>query len=106
MKVDTRDLVNATDVNKNAARYLREAAHGRDFVVLKNSKPTAGIVSMETLERVERISELEEDIRMLSIALVRTLTDDGRRHTLDDIARDLGIDASELDDADLDDPEI
>ncbi|WP_344871379.1 hypothetical protein [Allokutzneria multivorans] len=36
-----------------------------------------------------------EDQRLLALALVRTATDDGRRHSLDDVAAEFGIDAAE-----------
>lgn len=92
MRTDTRDLVSVTDAGRNFSRLAGEVAEGRTFVVLKNSEPTAAIVPMETMDRLSRIEELEEDLRMFGIAAVRTLTDSGRRHDLDDVAAEFGID--------------
>lgn len=95
MRTDTRDLVSATDLSKNSARYITEAAEGRTLLVLKNNQPLAAIVPIETMTELSQLEEREEELRMLAIALVRTLTDDGRRHSLDDVAAEFGIDLSE-----------
>lgn len=92
MMTDTRDLVSATDFSRSPARYISDAAEGRTLLVIKNNEPTAAVVSMETMERVSRLDELEEDLRMLSIAVVRSLTDDGRRYSLADVAEEFGVD--------------
>lgn len=47
---------------------------------------------MESVERLSRLDELEDDLRLLSVALARTVVGDGRRHTLDDVAADFGVD--------------
>lgn len=50
MLVDSDDLVSGTDLSRNTAAYVREAANGRRFVILNNSVPRAALVSMADLE--------------------------------------------------------
>lgn len=97
MRTDTRDLVSATEVSKNPSRYIAEAAAGRTLLVLKNNQPTAAIVSIEKMAELSRLEEREEDLRMLSIAVVRSLTDDHVRHDLADVAAEFGVDLTEED---------
>ncbi|MGH3565906.1 MAG: hypothetical protein ACRDRH_07705 [Pseudonocardia sp.] len=52
------------------------------------------------MDRLQRIDELEDDLRLLSIALVRAAADSGRRCDLDDVLTQVGIDANSLDESD------
>jgi antitoxin (DNA-binding transcriptional repressor) of toxin-antitoxin stability system len=79
---------------------VAEAEHGRPQVLLRNNRPVAAIVNIAAMDRLQRLDELEDDVRLLSIALARAAADSGRRHDLDDVIKELGIDPSELDDED------
>jgi prevent-host-death family protein len=97
MRVDTRDIISVSDANQmGVSKLVREASEGRPKVVLTNGKPTAAVVSIETMERLERLEESEENLRLLAVTVARVLVDDGTRHDLDDVARELGIDPDEL----------
>jgi hypothetical protein len=39
--------------------------------------------------------EWEDDVRLLVLALIRAVTDDGARHGLDDVAAEFGVDPEE-----------
>jgi len=97
MNVNTDDLVSVTEANSSLSRLLNEAHQGRTKLVMRNNKPFAAIVSPEAAARLQRLDELEEDLRLLGLALVRAVTDDGVRHSLDDVAAEFGIDLAELD---------
>lgn len=97
MRTDTRDMVSVTEAGRNFGRLSTEVAQGRTLVVLRNNEPTVAIVSIEKMEQLSRIEELEEDLKMLTIAAVRTLTDDGSRHSLEDVAAEFGVDLDEMD---------
>ena len=92
MKTDTRNIVSATAVTRDFSRISAEAANGRVFVVMRNNEPTVAIVPVSQMERLDRIDELEDDMRLLSVALARMGTDDGVRHSLDDVAAEFGVD--------------
>ncbi len=47
------------------------------------------------MERVQG-EELESDLPLLTVALVRTMADSGRRYSLDDVAAELGVDLDSL----------
>lgn len=99
MNVDTRDLISVSDAsNKGVSRLVQDAAEGRTQVVLKNSRPVAAIVGIDAVERLERLDDLEDDLRLLSVALARTITDGGRRHSLENVAAEMGVDLDALDD--------
>lgn len=91
MRTDTRDLVNATSAQRDFSRLSAEAAGGRTFIVMRNGEPTVAIVPVSKMDRIQRIDELEDDLRLLSVALVRGLTDDGVRHELQDVADEFGV---------------
>lgn len=96
MLVDTKQLVSVSDVSRNASKLIR-AAHDEDrtFVVMNGSTPTAVISGLDRVDRLNRVEELEEDLRLTAITVVRMLTDDGARHDLDDVAAEFGIDLNE-----------
>lgn len=97
MNVDTRDLISVSEAsNKGVSRLIESAAQGRPQVVLRNNQAIAVVISIETMERVQRVEELEGDLRLLSVALARTVTDSGRRYSLDDVAAELGVDLDSL----------
>lgn len=64
------------------------------------NKAVAAVVGIEAVERLARLEELEGDLRLLSVALARTVTDSGRRYSLDEVAAELGIDLEVLADDD------
>jgi len=91
MLTDTRNLVSVSEVSQNASRVIARAEAGERLVIMRNTKPTAIIVDMETADRMSKIEEIEEDLKLLTASLVRMATDNGRRYDLDDIAAELGI---------------
>jgi prevent-host-death family protein len=98
VKIELNDLVSVTDAsNMGVSKLVSAAMEGREFVVLKNNKPAAAIVGIDKLERLQRVEEIEEDIKLLALAVVRTVTDTGKRVSLDDAAAQFGIDLDDLD---------
>lgn len=95
MRINTEDMISVTDASREVSRLVAEAMDGRTFVVLKSNKPAAVIVGLEQMERLQRIDDMEQDLRLLSLALIRSMTDSGERHDLDDVAREFGIDLNE-----------
>lgn len=92
MKTDTRDLVSATQAARDFSALTARVSAGSRVVVLKNNAPAVAIVPMADMERLDRVEEAEEDIRMIAVALARMATDDGSRHALADVAAEFGID--------------
>lgn len=93
MNVDTRDLISVTEANsKGVSKLVTDAENGRPQVLMRNSKAVAVIVDIASMDRLQRLDELEDDLRLLSVALVRAAADDGRRYELDDVLAEAGID--------------
>ncbi|MDF3316492.1 type II toxin-antitoxin system Phd/YefM family antitoxin [Rhodococcus sp. C3V] len=92
MQIDSKDIVSATEVNRNISRFITEASDGRTFVVMKDNKAAACIVGPEAMERLQCVEERERDLKLLALTLVRVGTDSGERHSLDDVIAELGID--------------
>jgi prevent-host-death family protein len=93
-KVDTKDLISVSEANKIGISGLVKAAEqGEQRVVIRNGKPVAAVVSIESLQRAE---ELEERLLDVSLALTRLLTADERRHSLDDVLDRFGFTREEL----------
>lgn len=99
MNVDTNDLISISEANsRGVSKLVADAEGGRPQVLLRNSKAVAVIVDIASVERLQRIDELEDDLRLLSIALIRAAADSGRRHDLDDVLAEAGIDPAGLSD--------
>ena len=93
-KVDTQDLISVSEANRIGISGLVKAAEkGEQRVVIRNGKPVAAVVSIESLQRAE---ELEERLLDVSLALTRLLTADDRRHSLDDVLDRFGFTREEL----------
>jgi prevent-host-death family protein len=93
-KVDTKDLISVSEANKIGISGLVKAAEqGGQRVVIRNGKPVAAVVSIESLQRSE---ELEERLLDVSLALTRLLTADSRRNSLDDVLDRFGFTREEL----------
>jgi PHD/YefM family antitoxin component YafN of YafNO toxin-antitoxin module len=96
MLVDTEQMISVSDFSRNASKFLKSANEEcKTFVVMNGSTPTAVVSGLTNLDRLNRIDELEQDLRLLSLAIVRMFTDDGVRHDLDDVAAEFGVDLSE-----------
>lgn len=103
MKINVEDLISVTEASRQGvSKLVSEASAGRELILIKNNKPAAVILGIEKLERLQR---LEEDIRLLTMALVRAATDTGERVTLEDAAARFGIDLDELASEDAEDEE-
>lgn len=99
MKIESDDMISVTEASqKGISKLVAEACAGHTRVVMRNNQPAAAIVDMNTMARLQHLDELEDDMRLLSVAWVRALTDSGARHRLDDVLADLDIDLSEDED--------
>jgi len=92
MKVDTRDIRAASHVARNFGQVTDEVEAGRTIIVVRNNVPVSVVAPIALLERLDAIDEREEDLRLLSLALVRSVTSDGDLVDLGDLATELGID--------------
>lgn len=98
MNVDTSDLISVTEAgNRGVSKLVSDAMSGRPQVLMRNNKAVAAIVNVENIDRLQRLDELEDDLRLLSITLIRAAADSGRRHELDDVLAEAGIDPDSLD---------
>src|SRR4051812_16753243 len=86
--VDTADLVSISDANKlGISALVRAAETGHEQVVLRNNKPVAAVIS---IQRLEQLQQIEEDMLDVSLATARQLTTGPNRHTLDEVLAQLG----------------
>ena len=92
MRTATESLVGVTDVSRHTSKFIDRAESGERLVILRNNKPAAIIIDVETANRLHKIEEMEEDLRLLVASLVRMTTDSGRRFELEEVAAEFGID--------------
>lgn len=104
MRTDTRDILTIDDANhRGISRLVRDADEGRTTVLTRHGKPKAVVTSTETIDRMEGLEELVEDLQLSVLALARIATDSGDRYDLDAVLAEVGIDPAELDDGDSED---
>ena len=88
------DVVSVTDAaSRGVPGLVRDAEQGHDVVVARHGRPVAAVIS---IGRLERLRELEADLRSAALVLTRAMTDDGTRHELGDVIGDFGFDRAEL----------
>lgn len=92
MKVDTRDIRSATQAARNFGAIVEEVEAGATIVVVKNNRPVVSIAPMATMERLARVEEREEDLRLLAVAFTRAATSQGPLREWGEVAAELGID--------------
>ena len=91
--IDTNDMISVTDAVKGGiSKLINEASEGRQLVVFRNNRPAAAIIDIKTMERLQRLDELEEQARIVAVAWVRLLVESGQRFELDDVAAEFGVD--------------
>jgi antitoxin (DNA-binding transcriptional repressor) of toxin-antitoxin stability system len=100
MNIDTEDLISVTDAsNRGVSRLVTDAENGRPQVLVRNNKVVAAVVGLDELARLRNLDELESDLRLLAVALVRTVADNGHRYTFDEVLARSGITRAELDES-------
>jgi len=96
MRIAVPDIRPVSQVGRNFGAVTAEVEEGRSILVVKNNRPVAAVVPPETIERLDEISEREEDIALLVLSIIRMTTNQGILHDLDDVAAEFGVDIAEL----------
>lgn len=96
MITNTENLVSVSDLSNSVSRRVTQVETGDPLLVLRNNRPVAALIGIEAAERVARVDELEEDLKLLALTLTRKATDSGERFSLDEVLADAGLDADEL----------
>lgn len=92
--IDTENLISVTDAGKlGISALVREAAEGRERVLVRNNKAVAVVMSME---RFEQLQELEDDLIDITLAAARVLTAGTTRYSLDEVLEQFGYTREEL----------
>jgi prevent-host-death family protein len=80
------------------AGLVRAAEQGEDVFVSRRGRPVAVMVSVD---RLDRLRDLESDLRDVALVMARSASDTGSRIGLDEAIAALGFSRKELE-ADLD----
>lgn len=92
--VDTADLISITEASRlGVSAQVRGVEEGRERIVLRNNKPVAVVVSVDRLEQLQR---LEEDLLDVSIVAARMATTGPHRRSLDDVLAQFGYRREQL----------
>jgi prevent-host-death family protein len=88
VSVDNARALSVTEATKRGvAGLVADAEDGADLVVTRHHRPVAAVVG---LRRLTEIEEAAADLRDLALVLARTVTDNGRRTSLDDVLAAFG----------------
>lgn len=97
MQVDTSHLLPIGEANnKGISKLVTDAENGHEWVLLRNSKPVAAVVGIGRMERLQELEDIEEDLRLMALTLVRTVTDNGNRTSFAQVLKSMGIDEADL----------
>ena len=90
-----QSLVPITQFNKGrASQIFARLASERQLVVLKNNSPSAIILSPE---EYERLAEIEENYRLMTLAQERLAQSDGTTISLEQVMSRINISQADLD---------
>ncbi len=70
-----------------------EVETGQEFVVVRDDKPVAVVISGE---RFEEWQQLQDDLIDITLVAARMLADDGRRYSLDEVLEYFGYTREQL----------
>jgi prevent-host-death family protein len=94
--IDTENMISLTDAGKRGLSALvREAETGADQIVMRNNRAVAAVIS---IDRLQHLQQLEDDIADISLAAARMLTTSKDRSSLDDVLAEFGFSRTELTD--------
>jgi prevent-host-death family protein len=85
--------VSVTDATQRGVAGIISDAEASDIIVTRRSRPVAVIVSVE---RLEKIQHMLDDLRDLTLAASRVLTDDGTRISFDELLTAFGFSREDL----------
>lgn len=99
--IDTDHLLPISEAaSRGISRLAADAESGHDYVLLRNSRPVAAVIGMDKLERLQTLEEMEENLRLMVLAIARFVTDAGDRVSFNDVLRHFGLDEDDLEDPD------
>lgn len=78
---------------RGIAGLIKDAEAGENIVVARHGRPVAAVVSARQLDRLR---ELERELRDAALVIVRAATDTGVRTSLDNAMEAFGLDRAEL----------
>ena len=96
MSIYSRDptTVSVTEAAaRGVASLVRAAEEGAEILVARRGHPVAAVVGMS---RLQRLGELESDLRDISLVIARMATDSGERVELDQVIAAFGFNRAEL----------
>jgi len=96
MSIYSRDptTVSVTEAAaRGVASLVRAAEEGAEILVARRGHPVAAVVGMS---RLQRLGELESDLRDISLVIARMATDSGERVELAQVIAAFGFNRAEL----------
>jgi len=85
--------VSITEATRRGVAGIISDAEAGDIVVTRHHRAVAAIVS---IDRIEQIEELLDDLRDLTLAASRVVTGDGARISFDDLLTAYGLSRADL----------
>lgn len=86
--------VSVTQAAQRGVAGIITDAEGADIVVTRRNRPVAVVVSMHRIEQIERMLD---ELRDLTLAVSRVVTDNGDRISFDDVLSAYGLTRADLD---------
>lgn len=98
VQVDMDSLVSVSEVSsRGVSKLVTEAEGGREWVILRGSKPAAAMIGIERFRHLQELERLEHTVELLVTALGRLVTErDLDRHRLDEVLDELGLTDADL----------
>jgi prevent-host-death family protein len=92
--------VSVTEATQRGVAGIITDAEAGDILVTRRNRPVAAIVS---IKRVERLERMLDELRDLTLAMSRAVTDDGDRISFDDVLSAYGMSRADLEAVEADD---
>ncbi|MGH8775669.1 MAG: type II toxin-antitoxin system prevent-host-death family antitoxin [Jiangellaceae bacterium] len=86
-------VVSVTEATRRGVAGIISDAESGDIIVTRRHRPVAAVISVE---RIERIQGVLDDLRDLTLAASRVVTDDSARISFDDLLIAYGLSREDL----------
>lgn len=97
MKIDLDSMVSVSEASsRGVSRLVTEAEAGREWVILRGSKPAAAMIGMDRLRRLQQLEALECDMGYLMTAIGRLITESADAVDVDDVQAGLHLAPDDL----------
>lgn len=97
MKIDLDSMVSVSEASsRGVSKLVTEAEAGKEWVILRGSKPAAAMIGMDRLRRLQELEAREHEMGYVMTAIGRLMTETTSAISVEDLQNELGLEPDDL----------